>query len=78
MRKKEWKYLVTFHTATGAMHMEKYCKAHQLPGRLIPVPRQISAGCGMAWAVPMENRQVIHEILEKERMDVDGEYEILL
>lgn len=76
MRKKELKYLVTFHTTTGAMAMEKYCKEHKLPGRLIPVPRQISAGCGMAWAAPLESREIIHPILTEQNMDVDGEYEV--
>ncbi len=76
MRTKELKYLVTFHTTTGAMAMEKYCKQQQLPGRLIPVPRQISAGCGMAWAAPPESREVIHSMLIEQKMDVDGEYEI--
>lgn len=46
MREKTLKYLMTFHTTSGAIAMEKYCKA-SAPGRLIPVPRQITAGCGM-------------------------------
>ena len=45
MRKKELKLVVTFHTTADAMAMEKACKAEEVPGRLIPVPRVISAGC---------------------------------
>lgn len=48
MRKKELKLVVTFHTTADAMAMEKACKAEEVPGRLIPVPRVISAGCGLA------------------------------
>ena len=44
MRKKELKLVVTFHTTADAMAMEKACKAEEVPGRLIPVPRVISAG----------------------------------
>lgn len=40
------KAVVTFHTTTDAMAMEKACKEAGAPGRLIPVPREISAGCG--------------------------------
>ena len=43
MRKKELKLVVTFHTTTDAMAMEKACKEAGAPGRLIPVPREISA-----------------------------------
>lgn len=39
MRKKELKLIVTFHTTADAMAMEKCCKEHQVPGRLIPVPQ---------------------------------------
>ena len=49
MRKKELKLVVTFHTTADAMAMEKACKEQNVPGRIIPVPRTISAGCGLAW-----------------------------
>ena len=48
MRKKELRLVVTFHTTADAMAMEKACKEHEVNGRLIPVPRAISAGCGLA------------------------------
>ena len=44
MRKKELKLVVTFHTTADAMAMEKACKENNTPGRIIPVPRAISAG----------------------------------
>ena len=47
MRAKELKLIVTFHTTTAAMAMEKACAAAGIPGRLIPVPREITAGCGL-------------------------------
>ena len=37
MRAKELKLIVTFHTTTAAMAMEKACAAAGIPGRLIPV-----------------------------------------
>ena len=54
MREKTRKLIVTFHTTTAAMAMEKACHANGTPGRLIPVPREITAGCGMSWSAPPE------------------------
>ena len=49
MRQKEWKLVITFHTTADAIAFEKACKSNGKPGRMIPVPREISAGCGLAW-----------------------------
>ena len=49
MREKKLWLIITFHTTTAAMAMEAMCAAKNLPGRLIPVPREITAGCGMSW-----------------------------
>lgn len=65
MRKKELKLIVTFHTTTDAMAMEQVCKEQNVPGRLIPVPRAISAGCGLSWCAALTDREVIGEILQK-------------
>ena len=48
MLKKELKLIITFHTTAEAIAMEKKSKAQGVAGRLIPVPREISAGCGLA------------------------------
>ena len=54
MRKKQPALIVTFSTAAAAMEAESFCLARQLPGRIIPVPREITAGCGLAWRAPAE------------------------
>lgn len=51
MRAKEPCYVFTFYTTADAIAFENYCHEHGLPGRLIPIPRELSAGCGMAWKV---------------------------
>lgn len=59
MRQKEWKLIITFHTTSDAIAFEKACKANGKPGRMIPVPRELSAGCGLAWAtVPAEREEM--------------------
>ena len=53
MREKKLWLVITFHTTAAAIAMEKLCRAKGLPGRLIPVPRELTADCGMSWrAVP--------------------------
>ena len=41
-----------------AMAWEKHCEAEHIPGRLIPLPRELSAGCGLAWRMPPEDWQL--------------------
>ena len=51
MRKKEPKLIITFHTTAEAIAMEKLCKENQKSGRMIPVPREISAAAALPGAV---------------------------
>lgn len=54
MRRKELKLVITFHTTAEAIALEAFCKKENVPGRLIPIPRQISSGCGLSWSMPEE------------------------
>ena len=60
------------------MEMETACRAAGLPGRLIPVPRSITAGCGMCWSAPPDARQELEALVIREKLDVDGLYAVLL
>lgn len=51
MRKRLPYLVITFDTTTSAMQMEKTAHQAGKQGRLIPLPTQISAGCGLAYAV---------------------------
>ena len=64
MRKKELKLVVTFHTTADAMAMEKACKEQNAPGRIIPVPRAISAGCGLSWCADLSDKERIAEAMQ--------------
>ena len=57
MLKKKPALIITFATTTQAMAMEKFCARENLPGRLIPVPREITAGCGLSWKALPEDRE---------------------
>ena len=78
MREKTRKLVITFHTTAAAMAMETLCRQQGLPGRLIPVPRSITAGCGMCWSAPPSARADLEALVIRERLDVDGLYAVLL
>lgn len=54
MRNKREYVILTFRTTTDAMAMEAQCVEQSVPGRLIPIPREITAGCGLAWRITPE------------------------
>lgn len=64
MREKTLKLIVTFHTTADAIAMEKACKEHGVQGRLIPVPRVISAGCGLSWCAGISEREAISNMMK--------------
>ena len=76
MREKTRKLVITFHTTTDAMAMEKFCREKGFPGRLIPVPQQISAGCGMAWRAEPEEEKSLRQAIEAAGLTVEGYYEV--
>ena len=78
MRKKVMKLVVTFHTTSDAMAMEKVCKERNVPGRLIPVPRAISAGCGLSWCAPPTSRTALEKLLQDQDLDPEGIYECII
>lgn len=78
MRQKEEKCVVTFRTTAAAMEMERACKDAGVPGRLIPVPRTITAGCGMCWAAPPSAREAVEELVMARHLMIDGIYDIIL
>lgn len=70
MRKKEWKLIITFHTTAEAMRMEKYCKQHRIEGRLIPVPRAISSGCGLCWCTELSLEERIKASITEAKLSI--------
>ena len=44
--------------------MEKECKKVGAQGRMIPVPRSISAGCGLSWCAPLECREELKNVMQ--------------
>ena len=68
MLKKKPTLVITFATTTQAMAMETFCAKQGLPGRLIPVPREITAGCGLSWKAQPQDKDVLLEAMAAAEM----------
>lgn len=78
MRPKTLKLVITFHTTAAAMAMEKFCKKEHIPGRLIPVPRELTADCGMAWCAPVEAAARLRALAADRSLEYEGWQELLV
>ena len=63
MRQKKPFLVVPFAATADAMAMERYCLERNLPGRLIPIPREIHAGCGLAWKTEPSEKEPFMQAL---------------
>ena len=78
MIKKTEKLVITFYTTTDAMAMEQICKETGADGRLIPVPRAISAGCGLAWCAGLERETVLTALMQEHGIAHQGIHRCLV
>lgn len=78
MRKKKPYQILTFHTTSAAMAMELYCKEHGISGRLIPVPRELSAGCGLSWRIEPEEYARYKDDLLDTNVEIEQNVELMI
>lgn len=77
MRKKKEYQIFTFHTTAAAMEMETFCRNHGIAGRLVPVPRELSAGCGIAWRMEPEEYECFADVLSESQVEIEQSCRIL-
>ena len=65
MRQRKPALVITFDTTSQAMAAEALLQNGGLPGRMIPIPSQITAGCGLAWKAEPEQRDALCGALER-------------
>ena len=78
MRKKTKQLVITFSTTTVAMAMEKRAQEMGIFGRPIPLPSEISAGCGLSWKTKPEEKEKMLVFLEEEKLKWEAMYELEL
>ena len=64
-RQKKPALVIAFDTTSQAQAAEKLFTESGLPGRMIPIPSQITAGCGLAWKAEPEQRDALCGALER-------------
>ena len=74
MKEKVLTTVVTFETTTQAIAMERECKKNKFTGRLIPVPREISASCGLSWAVEAEQEKCLTQVELEFEDEIEGKW----
>lgn len=78
MRAKEPKVVVTFASTSDAMAMEAAAREHGIPGRVIPVPSEINAGCGLSWSAPADQRDALMEGIDSYGLSYEAITELLM
>ena len=77
MREKKLQLILSFKNTVDALEMEQIGQRRGLPGRLIPLPSVISAGCGLAWTTEPENRDITLSVLKEEGLKPASVHEIV-
>lgn len=62
---------ISFHTSAEAMATEKVAILNNIKGKLVPLPRRISASCGMAYETDISSKDLIKRILEENDIEWD-------
>lgn len=74
MRRKTPKIVLTFASTSDAMAVEAAARESGFPGRMIPIPSEVSAGCGLAWCAPAEEREALEAGLEEAGLAYEGKH----
>ena len=66
-RRKHPALVIAFDSTTQALAAEALFQENRLPGRMIPIPAQVSAGCGLAWKAEPEQKEILLDALSRAR-----------
>lgn len=62
-RRRRPALVIAFASTAQAMKAEEIFTREGLPGRMIPIPSQVTAGCGLAWKAEPEQESLLLEAL---------------
>ena len=66
VREKKKRLIITFETTTAPLKLDIKGKACGIPGRTIPLPSAISAGCGLAWRAELSDRESLMAFMKEQ------------
>ena len=78
MLEKKLCLVISFNKTTDAMSVEDYCLKNNIAGRLIPLPKEISAGCGLAWKCDVSQKEEMIKTLENINIKYDKIVELVI
>lgn len=64
------KCLATFNVTSMAIMFERACRKEGLKVRIVPVPRSLSASCGLACSYSCGDEGKIKELCREKNLDV--------
>ena len=64
-REKKPALVIAFDATAQALAAEALFQEKGLPGRMIPIPAQVSAGCGLAWKAEVSQEQLLLHALDQ-------------
>jgi len=62
--------LATFDTTHMALRFEKVCRQAGLAVKIVPVPRELSASCGLACRYPCEAGESVTSLVKEHHIDI--------
>ena len=70
--------VISFNKTIDAMTVEEYCLKNNISGRLIPLPKEISAGCGLAWKFDVGMKDTMTKVFDNLSIKYDKIVELVL
>ena len=70
--------VLTFNTTHDAIFAEKFCKENGMDARLIPVPRIISASCGLALKAALSEDEKLKAAVAGGQIRTSGSYRLII
>lgn len=67
---KSLKLVVTFPTPMDAINFEESCEKYKIPGKLMPVPIQLTNDCGIGWVAKVEDKAIIRDFIDKHHIEI--------
>lgn len=68
---QEWLF-IAFECTTAALKMEKEAAARKIPGKLVPIPRQLSATCGLAFRSDPKQKETLIALAKELEIETEG------
>ena len=78
MINKKLSLVISFKKTVDAMAFEEHCLKNGIAGRLIPLPKEISAGCGLAWKCEVSQKDEMKKVMGDLKIECDKMSEIVI